>query len=290
MEPGEYEKLVTKAQMGSGSAAEELLQAMRSNKIHQPELVLLHGSRLLVNQPRKLGNEIWTVMEQVFLAAVELGADNWRDYCLRSLTKKFPSSLRVERLKGINEESKENWDDAKKIYKKILTDKPEDTITHKRLIAMEKQRGKTEDAITEINKYLDTFCTDPEVWHELAELYIDTGSLQRACFCFEELIVSNPRSMYHILTYAELLYSTGDFELSRKYFSLASYLDGANLRALWGLVLTNMHLAEKDKANEKMGQLQTFALDRLKAAYKGVGAHGKLAVGLLMNEAFKTAA
>jgi tetratricopeptide (TPR) repeat protein len=288
MEPGEYEKMVAKAQMGGGTAAEELLQAMRSNKIHQPELVLLHGSKLLVNQPRKLGNEIWTVMEQVFLAAVDLGADNWRDYCLRSLTKKFPSSLRVERLKGINEESQEHWDEAKKIYKKILTDKPEDTITHKRLIAMEKQRGKTEEAISEINKYLDTFCTDAEVWHELAELYIDTGSLQRAVFCFEELLVSNPRSMYHILTYAELLYSTGDFELSRKYFSLASYLDGSNLRALWGLVLCNMQLVEKDKTNEKMAQLQTFALDRLKKAYGKVGKHGKLALGLVTSGVFIT--
>jgi len=286
MEPGEYEKLVAKAQSGGGSAAEELLQAMRSHKIHQPELVLLHGGRLLVNQPRKLGSELWTVMEQVFLAAVEMGADKWRDYCLKSLTKKFPTSLRVERLKGICQESMENWDEAKKIYKKILTDKPEDTITHKRLIAMEKQRGKTEDAIAEINKYLDTFSTDAEVWHELAELYIDTGSLQRAAFCFEELLVSNPRSMYHILTYAELLYSTGEFELSRKYFSLAAYLDGTNLRALWGLVSANMQLAEKDKANEKMGQLQTFALDRLKTAYMSVGAHGKLAVGLISSGCF----
>ena len=59
--------------------------------------------------------------------------------------------------------------------------------------------------------------------------------LQRAVFCFEELLVHNPRSMscareswqlgeaacehsirYNILTYAELLYSTGDLETSRK--------------------------------------------------------------------------
>jgi tetratricopeptide (TPR) repeat protein len=285
MEPGEYEKLVAKAPSG-GTAAEELLQAMRSHKIHQPELVLLHGSQLLVNNRRMLGNEVWTVMEQVFLAAIEMGAHNWRDYCLRSLTKKFPSSVRVERLKGMCQESMEQYEEAKKIYQGILKDKPEDTVIHKRLIAMEKQRGKTDDAISEMNKYLDTFSTDAEVWHELAEIYIDTGSLQRACFCFEELLVSNPRSMYHILTYAELLYSTGDFELSRKYFSLAAYLDGGNLRALWGLVLTNFELADKDKANEKMGQLQSFAVDKLNKAYKGQGAHGKLAVGLLMNGGF----
>merc|ERR1711948_59675 len=98
-----------------------------------------------------------------------------------------------------------------------------------------------------------------------------------------ELIVTNPRSMYHILTYAELLYSVGDYELSRKYFSLAAYIDGASLRALWGLVAVNTALVEKDKTNEKMQQLQTFAIKRLKAAYKSVGQHGKVAIALLDN-------
>merc|ERR1712217_48062 len=155
--------------------------------------------------------------------------------------------------------------------------------TRKRLIAMHKQRGKIAEAIAAINSYLETFSTDTEVWHELAELYIEAGSLQRAVFCFEELLVANPRSLYHILTYAELLYSIGDLELSRKYFSLAAYLDGSCLRALWGLVGVNMALAEKDKTNEKMDQLQTFTIERLKKAYDGVGQHGKLAVGLLMS-------
>merc|ERR1719323_2727838 len=202
-------------------------------------------------------------MEQVFLAAVELGQDDWRDYCLNRLMKKFPSSTRVERLKGIYQESRGDWSEAKKIYDKLLKDKPEDTVTHKRLIAMHKQRGRLSEAVDAINSYLDTFSTDTDVWHELAELYIESGSLQRAAFCFEELLVSNPRSLYHVLTYAELLYSTGELELSRKYFSLAAYLDGSCLRALWGLVAVNSALADRNRDNEKLVQLQTFAIDRL---------------------------
>jgi len=221
------------------------------------------------------------VVEQVFLAAVELGVNEWRDYTFKQLTKKFPSSMRVERLRGIYKESVEDWAEAQKIYKKILQDKPEDTVTHKRLIAMYKQRGRTAEAIDAINIYLDTFSTDTEVWHELAELYIESCSLQRAVFCFEELMVSNPRSMYHVLTYSELLYSTGDFELSRKYFCLASYLDGTNLRALWGLLAVNTMMAEKDKTNEKMAQLQTFTTERLKNAYQGGGPHCQVSLQLL---------
>merc|ERR1719426_601041 len=154
-------------------------------------------------------------------------------------------------------------------------------MTQKRLIALHKQRGRFAEAVDEINRYLDVFCTDAEVWHELAELYIEAGSLSRAQFCFEELVLANPRSMYHILTYAELLYSVGDYELSRKYYCLACYLDGDCLRALWGLFAVNMVLAEKDKTNEKLIQMQTFCIERLTKQYKGLGAHGLVATAML---------
>jgi len=289
MEPGEYDALVAKARRGNNSAAIALLQAMRTHKIRQPELVLMHGGKVLRNCPGKLGDELWAVHEQVFMAAVELGNNEWQDHCLQQLTKKFPVSIRVERLKGLREEGREHWDEAKKIYTKIINDKPEDVVARKRLITIFRQRGKLTEAIEQVNAYLDIFSTDAEVWHELADLYIEAGSIQRALFCFEELIASNPRSIYHILTYAELLYSTGDYELSRKYYCLAAYLDGTNLRALWGLLAVNMQLAEKDKANNAgkvqannlLVKLQPFAKDRLRAAYTGVGPHGASAIALL---------
>jgi len=214
---------------------------------------------------------------------VELGVDTWRDYCLGRLDKKFPTSVRVERLKGIKAEGVDDWVEAQNIYTKILADKPEDGITRKRLIAMHKQRGKTAEAIEQLNKYLETFSIDAEVWHELAELYITAGLLSRAVFCFEELLMSNPRSMYHILTYAELLYSTGDFDLSRKHFSLAAYLDRGCLRALCGIYVANIALADKERNKEKMDELQKLGIGRLKALYKDIGgSHGKVAHSLLM--------
>jgi len=285
MEPGEYEELVGRASTGGYAATTELLQVMRTHKIRQPELVLLHGAKLVKNSPGKLGNELWTVLEQVFMAACEMGHDGWRDYCLKKLMEQFPSSNRVERLKGMRAESAREWSTAKGIYQEILKEKPEDTIARKRLIAIHKQCGKTAEAIEEINKYLDSFCVDAEVWHELAELYIEAGSLSRAVFCFEELMMVNPRSIYHILAYAELLYSTGDFELSRKYFSLAAYLDGSCLRALWGLYACNLAQMGKEKNPERMEELQKQTLRQLKAAYQDVkGSHGKVAIALLMSE------
>lgn len=282
MEPGEFDGLVAKAAAGSTQGAVNLLQFMRCHKIKQPELVVLHGSKLL-RSPNGLGQDVWTVLEQVFFAAVELGMSEWRDYCINKLTKKFPKSLRVERLKGLQLESKQDWAEARTVYNKILAEKPEDTACAKRIMAILKQQGKQQEAIEAMVTYLDIHSTDHEVWHELAELYIEAGALQRAVYCFEELMVSNPRSIYHIITYAELLYSTGDFELSRKYYSLACYIDGSNLRALWGLLAVNMALDARDKANgnDKVLQTQTFTVDKLKAAYSVKGSHVKVTLALL---------
>merc|ERR1711862_430118 len=120
--------LVDKADRSSGSgshaAAVELLQFMRTHKVHQPELVLIHGGDLSKHQ-RKLGGELWTVMEQVFLAACIAGHNDWRDYCLKKLMHQWPNSNRVERLKGMQADSCDEYDRAKEIYGKILKDKPE---------------------------------------------------------------------------------------------------------------------------------------------------------------------
>jgi len=289
MEPGEYEALIEKANRSDGSAV-ELLQFMRTHKISQPELVLQHGGNLLQNA-RKLKSEQWTVYEQVFFAACAAGNEGWRDHCLKKLTAKWPNSNRVERLKGMKEECCKNYSQAIKIYDAIIEKRPEDTVAWKRRIAVSKQNGNVGETIAKINEYLEAFVTDAEVWHELAELYIEAGSLSRALYCFEELVLANPRSVYHLLSYAELLYSTGDYSQSRQYYSLALYLDGTSLRALWGLVAVSMALAEKEKTSDnkaKLDQLQNFACEKLQQMYKGVGAHGKVACALLDTD-FKAA-
>lgn len=285
MDPNEFDALVAAAGKSTASAV-ALLQFMRVNKVHQPELALVHGVRLLRTAQSALGNEVWTVMEQVFFASVELGMCDWRDYCIEKLGKKFPASVRVQKLKGLQQESSGNWAEARSIYGKILLEKPEDVMLQKRLITILKQQGKQAEAAEQLTLYLDTYSTDTEAWHELGELYIELNSLQRAVFCYEELVVASPRSMYHILTYAELLYSTGDLELSRKYYSLAAYIDGSSLRALWGLLLVNAALQAKDNSNDKLNQLQIFTTERLQAAYKGGAIHQKLALRLLRSDAF----
>jgi|Transcript_38002 tetratricopeptide (TPR) repeat protein len=285
MEPGEFDALKEKANRSDASAM-ELLQFMRTHKLSQPELVLQHGGKLL-QHPGKLKSEQWTVYEQVFFSACAAGNEKWRDHCLAKLTTRWPNSTRVERLKGMKAESSKKYSEAIKIYDAIIEKRPEDTVAWKRRIAVTKQLGPVADTIAKINEYLDAFASDSEVWHELAELYIEAGSLSRALFCFEELVLHNPRNIYHVLTHAELLYSTGDYLQARQYYSFAAYLDGTNLRGLWGMVAVSMALAEKTKTSDnqkKLDQLQDMACEKLERIYKGIGAHGKIACALLGTE------
>jgi len=260
----------------------QLMACMRQHKVHQPDTCIVYGGKLLKDHSRKLGDDLWSVLEQVLLAALELDAPDWAEYCLKKLVDKFPSSVRVQRLKGMYCESSGSWPEAKAIYEGILKEKPEDTLSHKRLIAILKQKGRTAEAIDQINIYLETFATDAEVWQELGEIYIEAGSLQRAAFCFEDLMLQNPRLMYHVLTYAELQYSLGDYEASRKHFCLALHLDDSSLRALWGLLTACTALQKKDEASENMQQLAEFTVERLRAVYKATGgAQSKIALQML---------
>ena len=45
--------------------------------------------------------------------------------------------------------------------------------------------------------------------HELGEMYIQEGMVQKAMFCFEDLVMVDPRNLYATLTYAELCFTVG---------------------------------------------------------------------------------
>lgn len=261
----EYEELLERAQNGRWDAQLELLQFVQKHKLIRPDAVLKYGANLLTKFSGKLGDEYWAVCEQVLIASVHLKAESWTIYCLEKLRAQFPDSARMKRLMGMVLEGQEEWDDAKKIYENLIEETPEDMAAHKRLIAMYKARGRNAEAIDHLNKYLEYFAVDQDVWHELAEFYIAECNLGKASFCFEELVLNNPRSIYNVVTYAELLYSQGDFELSRKYYCLALELDASNIRALWGFILA---CANTKKPSETTTDLMDSAIDRLRAVYQ----------------------
>jgi len=62
----------------------------------------------------------------------------------------------------------------------------------KRRIALFKTLNKPTEAITALNKFLDTSPTDAEAWAELADLYVSQGMYQQGMFALEEVLLVTP--------------------------------------------------------------------------------------------------
>ncbi|XXG65255.1 hypothetical protein AAC387_Pa05g3005 [Persea americana] len=183
------------------------------------------------NLRSKLGDDEWTLYEQVATAAMDCQHFDVAKDCLRSLRTKFPESTRVARLEGMLLEAKGSWAEAEKAYAHLLKDNPLDQVIHKRKVAMAQAQGNVSSAIECLNKYLEIFMADHDAWRELAEMY------KQAAFCYEELILFQPTVPLHHLAYAEVLYTLGGLEnlqMAKKYY--ASTIDltgGKNSRALF---------------------------------------------------------
>jgi len=206
---------------------------------------------MLSKYSAKLGDELWSVLESVLLNAVEYRQTEWITYCIERLKNQFPKSRRVKRLLGMIREAMGDWESALNIYASILEEVPEDGATRKRVIAVHKCQGNTAKCADLLNKHLEEFVMDAEAWHELGHLYIVECQMSRALFCFEELLLHDPNKLYCVLTYAELLGSTGDVENCRKYYSFALSIDPNCLRALWGILMISDNQKPSTKGTSK---------------------------------------
>ena len=167
-----------------------------------------------------------------------------------TLAAQFPDSRRVKRLEGLMWEAKGEADLAMGEYDEILQEDPSNLLAIKRQIALCRSRGgasRLAEAARRLCEYLSTFCSDPEGWLMLHELYLCCQQYKRAAFCVEELILINPMAyIYHVrageITYTQgMAANGGSHELlltSRKYFAHALELKPEGcLRALYGILL-----------------------------------------------------
>ena len=216
--------------------------------------VVEFGECLLVEHGNKLGDELWTIHEQVFVAALDCGRIDLATSCLRALHQQFPKSLRVRKLRGMRSEALEEWDEAKKIYEGILAEDPANLIVRKRHIAVTKAQNVPSETVKELKEYLDVYMSDQEAWMELADVYISMQEYRKAAFCLEELILTHPHNHLYHQRFAEIHYTIGtteSLELSRKYFAQALKLDPNNIRALYGLFLCSSCQNASVKSNQK---------------------------------------
>jgi len=242
--------------------ARQKMRQWRDEPLRNSEEVTELGECLILEHGNKLGDELWTIYEQVFLASIDCRKMDLATMCLRELKTQFPDSIRVKKLNAMRLEALDKYEDAEQIYEKILEAEPANAVVRKRLVAILKAQNRIGEAVKELNEYLKKFMSDQEAWIELTELYISQQEHKKAKFCMEELILVNPHNHLFHQRYAEILYTLGgneNMEKSRKYFAQALKLDNNNMRALFGFFMSSAHLANSSKDAKAKKENSKFA-------------------------------
>ncbi|KMS95828.1 hypothetical protein BVRB_004830 [Beta vulgaris subsp. vulgaris] len=277
LDEAELKRLESQVEHGGGGAWEYLC-LVRKLKIRRSDKVLKHGLSIL-NDPKKrsaIGDEEWTLYEQVAIAAMDCNSLETAKDCLNVLSKKFPESKRVGRLEAMLLEAKGCWEEAEKAYSSLLEDNPLDQVVHKRKVAMAKAAGDPLKAVEWLNKYLKVFMADNDAWRELAEIYVSLQMYKQAAFCYEELILAQPTVPLYHLAYADVLYTLGGLEnlqTAKKYYaSTIDFTGGKNTRALYGVCLCTAAIGQlakgRNRDDKESGELHSLAAAVLEKDYK----------------------
>ncbi|PKI83227.1 hypothetical protein MVES_002925 [Malassezia vespertilionis] len=234
----------------------EWLAEQRILQERKPYDVVRMGEWILEqNQLGALGDDLWAFLEQVALAAAELGNYELAELCLSRLTARFPDSARVVLLQGTILEAKGLLQEARTLYTDYLGKDPSNILIHKRLIAaIRSGPDGLAEATAELAEFVDTFPLDQESWLELASLYMQQNKYAQAVYALEELLLIAPHNAFYLLEYAEVLYTAGDIGkaykiylrilelsdgiLAPEKYRAAGKIRGPWVRALWGLKMS----------------------------------------------------
>ncbi|CAG8494923.1 3743_t:CDS:2 [Diversispora eburnea] len=250
----------------------ETLQELRKSGERNPELVVTLGEKLIYEgYTGKLGDEVWSVYEQVFIAALDYRNDALAKTCLERLEKRFPKSPRVKILNGMKLEAEDKLDEALELYDEILKNDDSNIATIKRRIAVFKAKGQDQRAIEALTQYLDAFYNDAETWLELSSLYLNYHLYQQAGFCLEELILLQPQNHLYHLKYAEILYTNdniNNINLALKEFCRVLELF-SDLNSLASERLSKVYsLDSKNKVGNSNNELRQIIRDWLNESDK----------------------
>ncbi|RKP07103.1 TPR-like protein [Thamnocephalis sphaerospora] len=248
-----------------------------------PDLVVQYGQELITNgYADQLGDEVWGFYEQLFVAALHTAHWALAQSCLDALHERFPSSTRVRRLDGMLHEAKGNLDVAGQLYRGILEEDETNMLATKRQIAILKGRGRTQEAITALVAFLDTYHADQEAWLELCDLYLSACMYAQALFCVEEVILMQPQNPGLHLKCAEILYTQDQVAMALKSYCRVVELSPTHTRAWYGVKLCATRLlrtsgtggANRGSAeaasvpkSAMLRDLDALATDRLSAVY-----------------------
>ncbi|ORX52187.1 protein prenylyltransferase [Piromyces finnis] len=220
--------------------------------------------------------EKYEILEQLIIAYLDINDVLKAEKYLSIITKKIDNgySSRLQKLNGMIEETKGNYEKAIDIYNETLKKDELNEAVHKRLIAVNIANGNRDEAIKLLNKYLEIFVSgDEDAWLQLADLYLLDNQCQQAAYCIEEVILIDPRNHLYYLRYADIMLCLGKYQMASKYYCKALDLCKDNVRALYGILYSNQYLLKskpEDKltSNETIQSLINLAKEELEKLYK----------------------
>ncbi|DBA05282.1 TPA: hypothetical protein N0F65_007444 [Lagenidium giganteum] len=269
----DYEKKLALAEKHSSyDSYVEVLKHIRKDKMRESHVVVKYGRVLIDKYKWSLGDELWTVYEQVFTAALDLHEVELAE----ALRKQFPKSSRVARLTGMELEFRGEYAKAEELYEEELKANPANLLIMKRKVTVLKAQKKIPEAIQALNDLLRSFQTDVAGWTELAELYLSLGAYRYGAFCYEELVLINPMDSFYHSRLADIYVTIGGIDnlrVARKHYSHSVEMNKTmNVRAYIGLVeCTKSISALRTKADtedvELNQRVHDFALSYLRGHY-----------------------
>ncbi|CAD5216039.1 unnamed protein product [Bursaphelenchus xylophilus] len=272
--------------------ARAVLKKWREDHERRSEETVEIWEHILSSYYNSLGDELWAILEQVAIAALDSNRQDLALECLQTLNKQFPNSARVTKLQALRLESLGKYEDATYLYDSLLRLDETNLSLRKRKIAIEVAQGNKIEAIKMLDEYLHSFVNDSEAWAELGELYLQETDLLRAIFCFEEVLLASPNNSALYCRLGELRYTLAgqdNLEISRNYFEKSVKLN-LNARSLYGLILTCNSLLSKatgQKRREIVLSGQT-AIEKLINLYQEKGENQNSSRCIKVIESFKT--
>ncbi|KAJ7248603.1 TPR-like protein [Mycena haematopus] len=199
------------------SSALDKLATFRTNNTRASQETFKNAS-IILKSAKQLGDDGWAVLEQLFLASVDIGRLDVADQCLKQLAERFPASPRVDVLTGIRMEATESPDVVLQFYAQLLDAHSANAAIWKRKISVLRRTGKIEKAVEELSQLLDTFYADVEGWLELADIYTTCNQYISALQALSHVLLLAPQNPFYVLQFAETAYTAGDLPLALKTF------------------------------------------------------------------------
>ncbi|KAJ7057100.1 hypothetical protein C8F01DRAFT_1153418 [Mycena amicta] len=276
--------------MATLATALEQLSTFRTNNSRSSQETFKHASKI-IKSSYSTGDDGWAVLEQLFLAAVDIGRLDVADQCLKQLSERFPDSPRVDVLTGIRMEATESPEVVLQFYNRLLEADSANAAVWKRKVSVLRRTGKIEKAVEELSQLLDTVYTDVDGWLELADIYTSCNQYTQALQALSHVLLLSSQNPFYFQQYAETAYTAGDIPLALKYHLIVVDMcerdlddakdtppSGLAVRAWMGVKLSSRRIilnsspsASGTAVPKSINLIEQLATERVLAAYSSNG-------------------